>query len=64
MFGEVDKSQHGLIELPATERTSAGTPRHVILQGQPLERMASGKIARRRIRDTHPELAAVAAPAI
>ncbi|NKQ56753.1 long-chain fatty acid--CoA ligase [Amycolatopsis sp. K13G38] len=31
-------------------------PRHVVLQDAPLERMASGKIARRRIRDAHPEL--------
>ena len=38
-------------------------PRHVLLQDRPLERMASGKIARRRIRDAHPELTAVAAPA-
>jgi fatty-acyl-CoA synthase len=38
-------------------------PRHVILQDQPLERMASGKIARRRIRDAHPGLTAVGAPA-
>jgi fatty-acyl-CoA synthase len=38
-------------------------PRQVILQDQPLERMASGKIARRRIRDAHPELTAVGAPA-
>jgi fatty-acyl-CoA synthase len=33
-------------------------PRRVIIQDQPLERMASGKIARRKIRDAHPALAA------
>jgi fatty-acyl-CoA synthase len=37
-------------------------PRHVVLQDRPLERMASGKIARRRIRDAHPELTAAAQP--
>jgi fatty-acyl-CoA synthase len=37
-------------------------PRHVIVQTQPLERMASGKIARRKIRDAHPELAAATQP--
>jgi fatty-acyl-CoA synthase len=37
-------------------------PRHVIVQDQPLERMASGKIARRKIRDAHPGLAATAQP--
>ena len=37
-------------------------PRHVIVQDQPLERMASGKIARRTIRDAHPALAATAQP--
>lgn len=37
-------------------------PRHVVLQDRPLERMASGKIARRRIRDAHPELAGAAQP--
>ena len=37
-------------------------PRQVIVQDQPLERMASGKIARRRIRDAHPGLAAAAQP--
>jgi fatty-acyl-CoA synthase len=31
-------------------------PRHVIVQHTPLPRMASGKIARRHIRDAHPEL--------
>jgi fatty-acyl-CoA synthase len=31
-------------------------PRHVIVQHTPLPRMASGKIARRQIRDAHPEL--------
>lgn len=36
-------------------------PRYVVLQDKPLERMASGKIARRRIRDAHPGLAAKAA---
>jgi fatty-acyl-CoA synthase len=37
-------------------------PRHVVLQDRPLERMASGKVARRRIRDAHPELAEAAQP--
>ncbi len=37
-------------------------PRHVAVQDRPLERMASGKVARRRIRDAHPELAAAAQP--
>jgi len=37
-------------------------PRQVIVQDQPLERMASGKIARRRIRDAYPALAAAAQP--
>ncbi len=37
-------------------------PRHVIVENQPLERMASGKIARRKIRDAHPALAATAQP--
>jgi len=37
-------------------------PRHVIVVAEPLERMASGKIARRKIRDAHPELAADAQP--
>ena len=37
-------------------------PRRVIVQDQPLERMASGKIARRRIRDAHPALAGAAQP--
>jgi fatty-acyl-CoA synthase len=36
-------------------------PRRVIVQDVPLVRMASGKIARRQIRDAHPEL--TAAPA-
>ena len=31
-------------------------PRHVIVQHTPLPRMASGKVARREIRDAHPEL--------
>lgn len=31
-------------------------PRHIIIQHTPLTRMASGKIARRQIRDAHPEL--------
>jgi fatty-acyl-CoA synthase len=31
-------------------------PRHVIVQHTPLPRMARGKIARRQIRDAHPEL--------
>jgi fatty-acyl-CoA synthase len=31
-------------------------PRHVVIQTEPLVRMASGKIARRQIRDAHPEL--------
>jgi fatty-acyl-CoA synthase len=33
-------------------------PRRVIVQDVPLVRMASGKIARRQIRDAHPELTA------
>jgi fatty-acyl-CoA synthase len=37
-------------------------PRHVIVEAEPLERMASGKIARRKIRDAHPELAAAGQP--
>jgi fatty-acyl-CoA synthase len=37
-------------------------PRHVIVQDHPLERMASGKIARRKIRDAHPTLGATAQP--
>jgi len=37
-------------------------PRHVIIGNQPLERMASGKIARRKIRDAHPELTAASQP--
>ena len=37
-------------------------PRHVIVVAEPLERMASGKIARRKIRDAHPELAADSQP--
>ena len=37
-------------------------PRHVIVQDRPLERMASGKVARRRIRDAHPELTGAAQP--
>jgi fatty-acyl-CoA synthase len=37
-------------------------PRHVIVEAEPLERMASGKIARRKIRDAHPELAADTQP--
>jgi fatty-acyl-CoA synthase len=37
-------------------------PRHVAVQDRPLERMASGKVARRRIRDAHPELAAATQP--
>jgi fatty-acyl-CoA synthase len=37
-------------------------PRHVVVQREPLTRMASGKIARRQIRETHPELAAPAQP--
>ena len=37
-------------------------PRHVIVQDQPLERMASGKIGRRKIRDAHPALGATAQP--
>jgi len=37
-------------------------PRHVIVETRPLERMASGKIARRRIREAHPELAAATQP--
>ena len=37
-------------------------PRHVIVEAQPLERMASGKIARRKIRDAHPGLATAAQP--
>ena len=37
-------------------------PRHVIVETQPFERMASGKIARRKIRDAHPELAAASQP--
>ncbi len=37
-------------------------PRHVIVEAEPLERMASGKIARRKIRDAHPGLAADAQP--
>ena len=37
-------------------------PRHVIVQDHPLERMASGKVARRKIRDAHPELARAAQP--
>ena len=37
-------------------------PRRVIVQDQPLERMASGKIARRKIRDAHPALAGAAQP--
>jgi fatty-acyl-CoA synthase len=37
-------------------------PRHVIVQNEPLERLASGKIARRKIRDAHPALAATAQP--
>ncbi|GAA4546700.1 class I adenylate-forming enzyme family protein [Pseudonocardia xishanensis] len=35
-------------------------PRHVVVQRTPLTRMASGKIARRRILDEHPELRSVA----
>jgi fatty-acyl-CoA synthase len=31
-------------------------PRHVIVEHTPLPGMASGKIARRQIRDAHPEL--------
>jgi fatty-acyl-CoA synthase len=37
-------------------------PRRVIVQDQPLERMASGKIARRKIRDANPALAGAAQP--
>jgi fatty-acyl-CoA synthase len=37
-------------------------PRHVVIQHGPLIRMASGKIARRQIRDAHPELTAPAQP--
>ena len=37
-------------------------PRHVVIQREPLARMASGKIARRKIREAHPELAAPAQP--
>ena len=37
-------------------------PRQVIVRDQPLERMASGKMARRTIRDAYPALAAAAQP--
>ncbi|MCE3550830.1 AMP-binding protein [Pseudonocardia sp. RS11V-5] len=37
-------------------------PRHVVVQREPLIRMASGKIARRQIREAHPDLAAPAQP--
>ncbi|MWA07566.1 AMP-binding protein [Actinomadura sp. LD22] len=37
-------------------------PRHVVIQDVPLVRMASGKIARSRIREAHPELAEPPAP--
>jgi fatty-acyl-CoA synthase len=37
-------------------------PRHVVLQDAPLIRMASGKIARSRIRNAHPELTAPSRP--
>jgi fatty-acyl-CoA synthase len=37
-------------------------PRRVLVQDTPLVRMASGKIARRQIRDAHPELSAGSQP--
>jgi fatty-acyl-CoA synthase len=70
-FGETPAAViHGGPEVTAAAVTAhcrerlAGykVPRHVIVQDRPLERMASGKVARRRIRDAHPELTGAAQP--
>jgi fatty-acyl-CoA synthase len=70
-FGETPAAVvHGEPEVTADAVTAicrerlAGykVPRHVVLVDAPLQRMASGKIARRQIRAAHPDLAAPTQP--
>ncbi len=56
IYTEENLTAEAVIEKCREHLAGYKVPRHVIVQHTPLPRMASGKIARRQIRDAHPEL--------
>jgi fatty-acyl-CoA synthase len=56
IYTEENLTAEAVIERCREHLAGYKVPRHVIVQYTPLPRMASGKIARRQIRDAHPEL--------
>lgn len=56
IYAESDVTAEAVTEHCRARLAGYKVPRHVIVQHTPLPRMASGKIARRQIRDAHPEL--------
>ncbi len=56
IYAEQDATPEAITEYCRGHLAGYKVPRHIIIQHTPLARMASGKIARRQIRDAHPEL--------
>lgn len=56
IYAEGQVTAEAVIEHCRAHLAGYKVPRHIIVQHTPLPRMASGKIARRQIRDAHPEL--------
>ena len=56
VYAEDDVTPEKITEHCRAHLAGYKVPRHIIIQHEPLARMASGKIARRQIRDAHPEL--------
>ncbi|BDB44094.1 class I adenylate-forming enzyme family protein [Mycobacterium kiyosense] len=56
IYTEENLTAQAVIEHCRAHLAGYKVPRHVIIQHTPLPRMASGKIARRQIREAHPEL--------
>ncbi|CDO90250.1 hypothetical protein AWC29_26590 [Mycobacterium triplex] len=56
IYTDADVTAEAVTEHCRTQLAGYKVPRHVIIQHAPLPRMASGKVARRQIRDAHPEL--------
>jgi acyl-CoA synthetase (AMP-forming)/AMP-acid ligase II len=54
IYTEKHVTPEGVTEYCRAHLAGYKVPRHVIVQHTPLPRMASGKIARRQIRDAHP----------
>lgn len=56
VYAEAEVTPEAVIEHCRAHLAGYKLPRRVIVERTPLPRMASGKIARRQIRDAHPEL--------